>query len=119
MLPWMFIRKRSKNPEATRAAIEIYESLVRISFEFDVEKCIDAHLRQLNLCETIPGSPEMAQTYSSHGVVCGVIPIFGRALRYQQKGLAIREAAGSRWGIAQSLNFMGVNYYCMGRWEES
>jgi len=119
MWPAMFIRQRSKNREATRAAIEIYESLVRISFEFDVEKCLDAHLRQLNLCETIPRSPEMAQTYSSHGVVCGIIPSFARAIRYQRRGLAIREAEGSRWGVAQSLNFMGVNYYCMGRWEQS
>jgi tetratricopeptide (TPR) repeat protein len=119
MLPWLFIRRRSKDREAACAAIEIYESLVRISFECDVEKCLDAHLRQMNLCETMPGTSEMAQTYSSHGIVCGILPSFARALRYQEKGLAIRESWRDRWGVAQSLNFMGVNYYCMGRWEQS
>jgi tetratricopeptide (TPR) repeat protein len=114
MLPWVFIRQRSENREAIAAAIEIYESVARISFEFDLEKCLDAHLRQLNLCETVPGSPEMAQTYSSHGIVCSVVPYFRRAVRYQRKGLAIRMASQDRWGVAQSLNFMGVNYYCMG-----
>ena len=119
MFSRVFIKQRFKNREAIAAAIEIYESLSRIGFEFDLEKCLDAHLRQLNLCETIPGSPEMAQTYSSHGIVCGVVPYFRRAIRYQRKGLAIREASQDRWGVAQSLNFMGVNYYCMGRWKQS
>ncbi|HUG92585.1 MAG TPA: adenylate/guanylate cyclase domain-containing protein [Planctomycetaceae bacterium] len=119
LLPQALFRNRSGTAEASRAAIEIYEALSRISFEADLEKTLDAHLRQLNLCETLPGSPEMAQTYSSHGIVCGTIPLFGRALRYQRKGLAIREARGDRWGVAQSSNFMGICYYWMGRWDQA
>ncbi len=122
MFPFVYVRQRSKDAEAAKAAkaaIEIYEAVSRITYEFNLEKTLDAHLRQLNLCETIPGSPEMAQTYSSHGVVCGLVPNFSRAIRYQKRGLAIREAEQDRWGVAQSLNFMGFNYYCMGRREES
>lgn len=119
LLPQLFVRQRTRNADAARAAIEIYEALSRISFEFDVEKTLDAHLRQLNLCETLPGSPEMAQTYSSHGIVCGILPLFKRAIRYQQQGLAIRESRRDRWGVAQSSNFMGICYYWMGRWDEA
>jgi len=119
LLPRLCVRQRGGNREAARAAIEIYETLSRISFEFDLEKTLDAHLRQLNLCESMPGSPEMAQTYSSHGIVCGIVPLFGRAIRYQQQGLAIREARRDRWGIAQSSNFMGICHYWRGQWDEA
>jgi tetratricopeptide (TPR) repeat protein len=119
MLPRVFVRQRSRDEESAHAAIEIYEALSRISFEFDLEKTLDAHLRQLNLCETIPGSPQMAQTYSSHGIVCGTVPLFDRAIRYQRRGLAIREDRRDRWGVAQSSNFMGICSYWMGNWEQA
>jgi class 3 adenylate cyclase/tetratricopeptide (TPR) repeat protein len=119
LLPALFVRERLRDLPATSAAIEIYESLSRICYESDLARTLDAHLRQLNVCEAIPGSEQMAQTYSSHGIVCGTIPLFRRALAYQRRGLEIRKSQSNRWGCAQSLNFMGISLYWMGRYRES
>ncbi len=100
--------------EYKRAAINILHSLAYALYFLDKNRTLEVHLRQLNLAESLGESEELAHTYSSHGVVCSIIPLHGRAMRFQQAGLKMRERLNDRWGIGQSYAFMGVCSYYRG-----
>ena len=51
-----------------------------------------AHLRELNLAERYPASPELAQAYSEHAPAMSLIPYFRRGIAYAEKSLEIRKA---------------------------
>ena len=95
-----------------REAVKIFHALAYANYFLDLPRTLEVHLRQLNLAERLGDSPELAHTYSAHGIVCSLIPLHGRANRYQLAGLEIREQFGDRWGVGQSYAFLGVcSYY--------
>ena len=77
-----------------------------------------AHLRELNIAERYPPSPELAQAYSEHSPVATVLPWYTRAIAYVDKSLAMRRRMGDVYGQGQSLHFYGLAMYCTGRFEE-
>jgi two-component system sensor kinase len=80
-----------------------------------------AHLSELNLAERHPPSRELAQSCSEHAISVTGLPrfLFGRGVRYAERGLAIRRALGDVWGQGQSLNFYGILLYASGRYAEA
>ncbi len=97
-----------------KEAIPIFHSLAYAYYFLDLPRTVEAHLRQLNLAERLGESPELANTYSSHGIVCSLIPLHRRALRYQLAGLKMRKNLNDRWGVGQSYGFLGVCCYYRG-----
>ena len=91
-----------------REAVKIFHSLAYAYYFLDLPSTLGVHLRQLNLCERLGDSPELAHTYSSHGIVCSLIPLHRRAHHYQLAGLEIRKRLRDPWGIGQSYAFLGV-----------
>jgi signal transduction histidine kinase len=79
--------------------------------------CAWAHLREMNLAERYPPTPELAQAYSEHAPVATMVPWFRRGITYAEKSLAIRKALGDIWGQGQSLHFYGVVLYGASRYQ--
>lgn len=113
-LPTLFRRPGPERQEKLRAAIKILHSLAYALYFLDRNRTLEVHLRQLCLAESLGESRELAHTYSSHGVVCSMIPLHQRAMRYQRAGLQMRQRLGDAWGIGQSYAFMGVCSYYRG-----
>jgi signal transduction histidine kinase/tetratricopeptide (TPR) repeat protein len=76
------------------------------------------HLRELNLVERYPPTRELGQAWSGHAPIMSAIPLFGRAIAYGQRSLALRRKLGDRWGQAQSRNFLGFALYAASRYHD-
>jgi len=120
LMPRLFVGRRSpEGKEREFAAIRMYGRLTYIYwFSAGTFPCAWAHLRELNLAERYPASPELAQAYSTHAPVMTMIPWFRRGLAYAQRSIAIRRDLGDVWGEGQSLNFYGVVLYASSRYRE-
>ena len=66
------------------------------------------HLRSLNEAERFAPSETLAAVYSEHGPVMSLLRWFGRANRYAQRSLEIREQRGDGWGQGQSRHYHSV-----------
>ncbi|MCA9513306.1 MAG: DUF2791 family P-loop domain-containing protein [Myxococcales bacterium] len=119
LLPFDFTKKSAQQSPKIREVVRIFDELARIYYFLDLPKTVAIHLRQLNMSEWIGHSPEMAMTYSSHGVVCATGGLLDRALDYQKRGLGIRESLEDAWGIGQSHCFMGVVRYSRSELDEA
>jgi signal transduction histidine kinase/tetratricopeptide (TPR) repeat protein len=119
LLPRVFVARRAEGTEAEFVAIRIHSRLAHTYwFSRGSLPTLWTHLRELNLAERYPPSPELAQALSEHAPVMTLIPLFDRGLRYGERSLAIRRANGDTWGQGQSLNFIGTVLYSSGRFEE-
>ena len=121
LLPARFVGRRSLEG-ATREllAMRLYSRLAYLHwFHSGVLRCGWAHLREMNLAERYPPTPELAQAYSEHGPATSMIPWFGRGITYVQRSLAIRTEFGDVWGQGQSLNFYGVALYAASQYLEA
>jgi PAS domain S-box-containing protein len=121
LLPARFIRRRSLD-NATREllAMRLYSRLAYLHwFHSGLIRCGWAHLREMNLAERYPPTPELAQAYSEHGPVMTMIPWFSRGTTYVKRSLAIRTELGDVWGQGQSLNFYGVALYAASQYLEA
>lgn len=76
------------------------------------------HLQGLNVAESFLPTPELAQLYSDHAPGMTLIPWFGRAIRYVNKSLAIRQEIDDRWGQGQSLHYYGCVLFAASRFNE-
>ena len=123
LLPRLFLgRRRREGPSAEREflAIRLYSRLAYV-YWFCAGKvfCGWAHLREMNLAERYPPTPELAQAYSEHAPVMTMAPWYSRGLRYGQRSLAIRRELGDVWGQGQSLGFCGTVLYAGSRYREA
>ncbi len=120
LLPGFFLARRSlEGADAELQAIRLYSRLAYAYwFQRGKVPCGWAHLREMNLAERYPPTPELAQAYSEHAPVVTMIPWCARGIAYAQRSLAIRRALGDLWGQGQSLHFYGVVLYAAARFEE-
>ncbi len=121
LLPRLFLARRSRQgADEEFLAIRLYSRLAYV-YWFSAGKvpCAWAHLREMNLAERYPPSPELAQAYSEHAPVMTMVPWFSRGIAYARRSLAIRRDLGDLWGQGQSLNFYGVVLYAASRYRES
>ncbi|HEX2192450.1 MAG TPA: AAA family ATPase, partial [Acidimicrobiales bacterium] len=120
MLPRLFVGRRSlAGSEKEFLAIRLYSRLAYV-YWFSAGKipCAFAHLREMNLAERYPPTPELAQAYSEHAPVMTMVPWFGRGIAYTERSLAIRREHRDLWGQGQSLHFYGVVLYAASRYRE-
>ncbi|HEX8771299.1 MAG TPA: diguanylate cyclase, partial [Acidimicrobiales bacterium] len=117
-----FLRRRRRSLEGAAnelLAMRLYSRLAYIYwFHSGRIPCGWAHLREMNLAERYPPTPELAQAYSEHAPVMTMVPWFTRGIAYAQKSLAIRQELGDVWGQGQSMNFYGVALYAASRYRE-
>jgi diguanylate cyclase (GGDEF)-like protein/PAS domain S-box-containing protein len=119
-LPRLFVgRRRLEGSEREFLAIRMYSRLAYV-YWFSAGKipCGWSHLREMNLAERYPPTPERAQAYSEHAPVMTMVPWYSRGTEYARRSLAIRRDLGDVWGQGQSLNFSGVVAYAASRYAE-
>ncbi len=119
LLPSLWVARRSlARSEEDLLAVHLYS---RLAYGYWYQKgrvaVLWAHLRELNIAERYPPTPELAQAYSEHSPAATLLPWFKRALTYVEKSLAMRREMGDVWGQGQSLHFYGVALYSSGRFE--
>jgi signal transduction histidine kinase len=121
LLPRHWVARRSREgAQAELLAVRLYSRLAYASwFSQGRMACLWSHLRELNLAERYPDSPELAQAWSEHAPVMTLVPLFGRAAEYAERSLTLRRKLGDTWGQGQSLNFRGVALYCASRLDEA
>jgi PAS domain S-box-containing protein len=121
LLPARFIGRRSLDGAIRELlAMRLYSRLAYLHwFHSGLIRCGWAHLREMNLAERYPPTPELAQAYSEHGPVMTMIPWFSRGIIYVKRSLAIRIELGDVWGQGQSLNFYGVALYAASQYLEA
>jgi two-component system sensor kinase len=118
--PRLFLgRRRLDGAEPELLAIRLYSRLAHLYwFHRGTVPALWAHLRELNLAERYPPTPELAQAYSEHAPAMSLVPWFRRGIAYAEKSLALRKALGDTWGQGQSLHFHGVILYASSRFQE-
>lgn len=120
LFPGIFLGRKKTRPEDPHwDALRILWRITYTYWYIDRNRCLDVHLRALNMAELLGESPELAAIYSNHGVVVSSIPLFKRAIKYQKKGLAIRENLKDRWGIAYAKAYLGGGYYYASQWDKA
>lgn len=77
-----------------------------------------SHLRNMNFGERYLPSSELAQVYSDHGPAMTLVGRFGRAIRYSEKAIRMREELGDIWGRGQALTFLGITLFAASRYRE-
>jgi diguanylate cyclase (GGDEF)-like protein/PAS domain S-box-containing protein len=120
VLPGLFVARRPlAGAEREFLAIRMYSRLAYV-YWFSAGKipCAWAHLREMNLAERYPPTPELAQAYSEHAPVMTMAPWYSRGLAYAHRSYEIRRELGDVWGQGQSLNFYGVVLYAASRYRE-
>ncbi|MDY7227244.1 protein kinase domain-containing protein [Hyalangium rubrum] len=120
LLPRLWLARRPlDHSEEDLLAVHLYS---RLAYAYWYHRgrmaVLWAHLRELNIAERYPPTPELAQAYSEHSPVATVLPWYERAIDYVSKSLAMRREMGDVWGQGQSLHFYGLAMYCTGRFEE-
>ena len=118
--PRFFVARRTlEDTEREFVAIRMYSRLAHV-YWFSAGKvpCLWAHLREMNLAERYPPTPELAQAYSDHAPVMTVLSWYGRGLAYARRSLDIRREAGDVWGQGQSLSFVATVLYASSRYRE-
>ncbi|MBN2159650.1 MAG: AAA family ATPase [Spirochaetes bacterium] len=74
----------------------------------DILKFLLLTLRALNVAERRIGrSMETAMAMGGYATMLSAIPMFERSMRHQERALAMREEVNDRWGVAQSLQWIG------------
>ncbi|KFE62687.1 protein kinase domain-containing protein [Hyalangium minutum] len=120
LLPGTWLGRRPlENSEEDLLAVHLYSRLAYgYWYQYGRMAVLWAHLRELNIAERYPATPELAQAYSVHSPVATVLPWFDRAIAYVTRSLEMRREMGDVWGQGQSLHFYGLALYCSGHFEE-
>ena len=120
-LPSFFVHRRKEIPTgAERVRITLMSRLSYLNwFARGTVPTLWSHLVELNRAERYLPSLELAQAWSEHAPALSMVPLHKRGIRYAEKSLKIRRAHGHRWGMAQSLHFLGLAQHSAGRLRES
>ena len=120
LMPRFFLARRPREgADREFLAIRMHSRLAYV-YWFSAGKipCAWTHLREMNLAERYPPTPELAQAYSEHAPVMTMAPWYTRGVAYARRSHAIRSGLGDVWGQGQSLNFFGVVLYASSRYAD-
>jgi two-component system sensor kinase len=119
-LPGLFLgRHRLQDPDTQLLPLRMYSRLAHLYwFHRGTVPSLWAHLREMNLAERYPPTPELAQAYSEHAPGMSLLAYFRRGISYAEKSLVIRKEQGDLWGQGQSFHFYGVVLYAGSRFQE-
>ena len=125
LLPRFFVHRRKRQPtELESLTVQLLGQLsIAYWFGRNTRTCLWAHLREMNLAERYPPTPELAKAYSLHGPAMGVISGFSRGyvsglsrgLKYVQKSLEIQKSLADVWGQGRSLHYYGILLFMASR----
>ena len=108
---WHTLRPPRGRPVDTAAAKtlgRLYDELSHVFYFTNKTKAIFIHLRHLNFAERCRVPEILSQAYCNHGPAISTIGWMSRGIDYIHKGLAFREQAGDRWGVAQARSYLAA-----------
>jgi signal transduction histidine kinase/CheY-like chemotaxis protein/serine/threonine protein kinase/tetratricopeptide (TPR) repeat protein len=118
LFPRIFVHRRKRQPtELESLTVQLLGQLsIAYWFGRNTRTCLWAHLREMNLAERYPATPELARAYSLHAPAMGVISGFSRGyisgfsrgIKYVQKSFDIQRELGDIWGQGRSLHYHGI-----------
>ncbi|MGH9178264.1 MAG: EAL domain-containing protein [Acidimicrobiales bacterium] len=123
LAPRLFVARRPLDGDGAARellAVRIYSRLAYVYwFHSGKLRCGWSHLREMNLAERYPPTPELAQAYSEHAPVMTMVPWYARGIAYAERSFAIRAELGDLWGQGQSLGFKAAALYSASRYQEA
>lgn len=122
MFPSRFVAQRDLNSQAAKLDLvraRIYDQLTfSYWFSAGMNFVLWSHLRQMNLVERYPPSPELGRTYAFHAVTMTGVPMADRGIRYAERAYAISENAGDLWGRGMARCYHTFACLVLGRFHE-
>jgi two-component system sensor kinase len=113
-----FPRTRPENHDPRLALMgRAYLQLTSAYVFVDLSIAMALHARYVNLMEGHNVVAGLGAAYGSHGFFCMASSLLGRADRYLERALAMRQAQGDRWGVAQTQSFLMLARFTSARWE--
>ncbi len=73
-----------------------------------------AHLREMNLAERYPPTPERSQAYAEHAPVMTQLPWFARGEAYARRAITIAQEAEDPYAEGAARHFLGLVLYAAG-----
>ncbi len=112
--------RRGAKAEKYKIIIQFYIALNWSYGLSDVIKFSRSVLRMLNISMSkISKSQELATSISAYASLCMIIPFFKRALKYHKISLDMHEELNNKWGIGQSLQYLGYLHQWKGEYDIS
>jgi signal transduction histidine kinase/CheY-like chemotaxis protein len=120
IFPRWFLHRKGRLPnESERLAITLCSKLTHAYWFCRTKiQCLWIHLRELNHAERYEPTSELAHVYSEHAPVVSLVPMFGRAIRYAEKSLALRRQFRDVWGEGQTLSYYSCVLYYASRFSD-
>ncbi|MFM9961022.1 MAG: serine/threonine-protein kinase PknK [Planctomycetaceae bacterium] len=84
----------------------IYENLtLTYWFTRGMKFVLWSHMRQMNLAERYPPSPELGKTYAFHAIAMTGLPLARRGINYAERAYQISVDNGDLWGQGKARSF--------------
>ncbi|QEG21267.1 ATP-binding protein [Mariniblastus fucicola] len=118
LMPSIFLHRKKETTDRDRMVWKMYSRLAHCYWYTRGKSIVLwAHLAGLNRAETGQLSRELAQAWSEHAPVMGLIPWYGRGANYSARSLRIRNELKDVWGEGQSRNYFSILLYATSRFE--
>ena len=118
VFPSVFLHRKKEARKRDRMIWKMYSRLAHCYWYTKSKSTVLwAHLAGLNRAETGPPSRELAQAWSEHAPVMGLIPWYTRGAEYSARSLKVRRDLNDHWGEGQSRNYFSILLYATSRYE--
>jgi serine/threonine protein kinase/tetratricopeptide (TPR) repeat protein len=121
-LPSRFVGQRDATSKAAKLDLlraRIFDQLTfSYWFSAGMNLVLWSHLRQMNVAERYPASPELGKTYAFHAVTMTGIPMAERGIRYAERAYQISVDDGDLWGQGMARCYHTFACIVLGRFHE-
>ena len=110
-------------------ALRLFELLIYYYYFINLKRCFQVHLKQINLAERIGSLEYRRIAYGLHELLCNAAGLHGRALRYAEKALDLRQLTSERTDSVSehaslaigdsALLAIGRGYCYMAQWDQA
>ncbi len=118
LAPSRFLHRKGKPSELDRMKWRMYSRLAHC-YWYTRGKAVVlwAHLAGLNRAETATPTRELAQAWSEHAPVMGLVPWYGRGSQYSTRSLNLRNQLRDVWGKGQTRSYFSILLHATSRYE--
>ena len=121
-LPSIFVGRRAADSPAAKLDLflaRIYDQLTfSYWFSAGMNFVLWSHLRQMNLAERYPPSPELGRTYAFHAITMTGLPMAERGIKYAERAYEISVNDGDLWGQGKARSFHTFACIVLARFRE-
>ena len=120
--PSRFVGRRSQESPQGRMDLfraRLFDDLtITYWFSRPMEMVLWSHLRQMNLAERYPASPELGKTYAFHAITMTGLPMAERGIAYAKQAYQISVDKGDLWGQGKARSFHTFSCIVLARFKE-